>query len=234
MTIIGPPDHATSALTRAILRGGRYVGAHTLGDLVAASRAALQAPPSAGDRRRATYAYHPFLDTAGHVTGVGSPEWLEHLANVDAALAEVAGGVPSGITMMITGDHGMVDLSAEERLDVSDRPELMAGVRFLAGEARARHVHARPGAVADVLAVWEDVLGDRMWVVPGARAVDEGWFGPVVTDEARGRIGDVVAAAFGRVGVFQRAVDPLQATLIGHHGSMTPDEQLVPFLVLRA
>jgi hypothetical protein len=49
----------------------------------------------------------------------------------------------------------------------------------------------------------------------------------------RPRIGDVVAAAFGPVGVVQREVDPTQALLTGHHGSMTADEQLVPMLLLR-
>jgi len=46
------------------------------------------------------------------------------------------------------------------------------------------------------------------------------------------RIGDVIAAARTDVGVFQRDVDPLQANLIGHHGSLTETEQLVPLLVI--
>jgi hypothetical protein len=73
-----------------------------------------------------------------------------------------------------------------------------------------------------------------MWVVAGDEAVDAGWFGPVVFDRIRPRIGDVIAAALGPVGVFQRAVDSLQPQLVGHHGSMTPAEQLVPFIVVRA
>jgi hypothetical protein len=73
-----------------------------------------------------------------------------------------------------------------------------------------------------------------MWVVSGEEAVDGGWFGPRVEDRVRPRIGDVVAAAHGSVGVFQRDVDPLQAMLVGHHGSMTSAEQLVPLLRLSA
>ena len=44
----------------------------------------------------------------------------------------------------------------------------------------------------------------------------------------------MVAAAAGPVGVFQRDVDPLQSQLVGHHGSMTPAEQLVPFILVQA
>jgi hypothetical protein len=72
-----------------------------------------------------------------------------------------------------------------------------------------------------------------MWVLPGEEAVAAGWFGPEITDDARSRIGDVVAAAAGPIGVVQREVDPTHALLTGHHGSLTSAEQLVPFLELR-
>ena len=105
---------------------------------------------------------------------------------------------------------------------------------MLAGEARARHVHAWPGAEADVLAAWRETLGDSFWVRTGDEAVAAGWFGPEVVDRVRPRIGDVVAAARDAIGVFQREVDPLQASLVGHHGSLTRVEQLVPFLLIRS
>src|SRR5207253_1319985 len=65
-------------------------------------------------------------------------------------------------------------------------------------------------------------------------AIATGIFGPQVSDQARERIGDVVAAAYGRVGIVQRDVDPAQARLNGHHGSLTPAEQLVPLLMYRS
>jgi hypothetical protein len=54
-----------------------------------------------------------------------------------------------------------------------------------------------------------------------------------VPDRVRPRVGDVVAAAFGAIGVLERKVDPAQARLVGHHGSMTPAEQLVPLIEIR-
>jgi hypothetical protein len=104
---------------------------------------------------------------------------------------------------------------------------------MLAGEARARHVHVAAGARDDVLAIWTDRLGDQMWIATRDEAIDAGWFGPKVADHVRPRIGDIVAAARDRMGIFQKDVDPLQFTLVGHHGSMTPEEQLVPLLEVR-
>jgi hypothetical protein len=228
ITLVGPSGHVDSGLTRAILRGGRYVGADALDQLVEAVAATLTR-----DGRTNAYAYHPFLDTFGHLRGVSSNEWTEHLLSVDRAAQAIYERLPAGFALVVTADHGMVNLGPEERIDVADAPELMAGVRLLAGEARARHVHARPGAANDVLAVWRDMLGDRMWVVPKEEAIAAGWFGPKVLDWVRPRIGDVIAAAFATTGVFQREVDPLQATLVGHHGSMTPVEQRVPFILVR-
>jgi hypothetical protein len=83
-----------------------------------------------------------------------------------------------------------------------------------------------------VLAAWQATLGDRMWIVSRDEAIDAGWFGPYVPDEIRGRIGDVIAAAFEPVGIFQRSVDAGQAGLVGHHGSLTAQEMLVPLLIV--
>jgi hypothetical protein len=229
VSLVGSPEHAASGLTRAILRGARFLGAPTLQDIVTATTGALTQSPGTP-----VYAYHPFLDTTGHMNGTGSDPWLEELSRVDRAVEAIADALPAGGALFVTADHGMVNLSAEDKVDVADAPELLAGVRVLAGEARARHVYARPRAADDVLAAWRDRLGAQMWVVSGEEAVDGGWFGPRVEDRVRPRIGDVVAAAHGSVGVFQRDVDPLQAMLVGHHGSMTSAEQLVPLLRLSA
>lgn len=226
VTLVGPPELAGSSLERAILRGGDYRGAGLI-ELPRMVSRELRHPGMF------VYAYHPNLDRAAHVNGVASPECAVELRRVDDAAARLSDQLPEGAVVVVTGDHGMVDVPAEGRFDVADVPELGAGVRTLAGEARARHVHTLPGAAGDVLAAWRDFFGARAWVVSRDEAVDDGWFGPVVRDEYRSRIGDVVMASREPIGVFQRAVDAIQPMLTGHHGSMTPDEQLVPFVELR-
>jgi hypothetical protein len=228
VTLVGPGEHANSGFTRAVLRGGRYADALSLGD-----QAAGAAHHLAGSRRSLVYAYHPDLDKTGHVRGTATDAWRLQLAHVDRLAVHLADRLPRDAVLLVTGDHGMVDLRPEQRIDLADQPELAAGVRLLAGEARARHVHARDGAAGDVLAAWQELLGHAMWVVSGEEAVASGWFGPRVPGWVRPRIGDVVAAAFGPVGVVQREVDPAQARLTGHHGSMTPAEQLVPLIEVR-
>jgi Type I phosphodiesterase / nucleotide pyrophosphatase len=228
VTLVGDGEYAASGFTRAVLRGGRYWRTFSLGDMAAGALRCL-----AAGRRSLVYAYHPDLDRTGHVRGVATDAWRLELAHVDRLAAQLAERLPGDAALVVTGDHGMVDLRPEQRVDLGDQPDLAAGVRLLAGEARARHVHTERGAAGDVLEAWRALLGDAMWVVPREEAVAAGWFGPHVPDQVRPRIGDVVAAAFGPVGVVQREVDPTQGLLTGHHGSMTTDEQLVPMLLLR-
>jgi hypothetical protein len=117
--------------------------------------------------------------------------------------------------------------------DADTDADLRAGVTLLGGDPRARHVYTRPGAAADVLATWRTILGDDAWVVPGAQAVAEGWFGPLAA-HAADRIGEVVVAMRGTAAVIRSVAEPDLSKLPGQHGSLSAEEQLVPLLVCRA
>jgi len=112
---------------------------------------------------------------------------------------------------------------------VDEMPDLRSGVAVLAGEARARHVYAEPGAAGDVLATWREMLGDRAWVMSRDEAIKDGWFGPVDPAMAE-RIGDVVAAPVGPLAIVATRTEPRESALFGMHGSLTSADQLVPAL----
>ncbi|MGQ0576786.1 MAG: alkaline phosphatase family protein [Pseudonocardia sp.] len=215
-----------SGLTRAALRGGRFRGVYALGDLAAEVVGALTGPG-----RRLCYGYHADLDALGHGYGPGSLPWRLQLAQVDRLAALIVEHLPPDAVLAITGDHGMVRV---ERIFDADADEaLQLGVDLLGGDARARHVYARPGAAPDVLAAWRDVLGDAAWVVSREQAVAEGWFGPVGA-LAADRIGDVVVAARGTAAIIRSVAEPKISKLPGQHGSLSAEEQLVPLLLARS
>ena len=153
MTFAAPGYQEHSGLTRAALRCARFRAACALGDPAATM---LEAAPG-----QLCYAYHGDLDMLGHRYGPGSLAWRLQLAQVDRLAASVARGVPPGGLPAITGDHGMIEVPASERLDADSDPALRGGVRLLGAEVRARHVYAEPGAQADVLAAWQDTLGEQ-------------------------------------------------------------------------
>jgi hypothetical protein len=225
VTRIGNPEFAGSGLTLAAHRGGRFVGAATLADRVDAAVAALSGP-----RPALVYLYWGEVDAAGHAHGWHSPQWRAALRQTDRALAELAGRLTGGAQLLVTADHGMVDVPHTERLDLADRPELREGIAILGGEPRLAQLYCRPGAGPAVADRLTDALGERAWVRTRAEAIAGGWFGPV-QDRVAGRIGDVLVAARGSFALVDSAVTRRHIlALIGHHGSLTEAEQLVPLL----
>jgi len=215
-----------TGLTAAALRGAEGVAANTLGALAAQTAAVLRR----SDRALALV-YHSQLDSTGHEFGSSSDAWRYHLGQVDRLAEHLAGALPPGSALYVTADHGQVDVPAQDRTDADTVPALRDGVALLGGDSRARYVYARPGAAADVLAAWREVLGHRAWVVSRDEAIDGGWFGPVDPRLAP-RIGDVVAAATGASGIVASTAEPAESALIGLHGSLTLAEQAVPLLTV--
>lgn len=231
VTKVAPGLQSDSGLTRAGLRGGDFRGQIGMGDLVTEVVASLRSgtgPPAL------VYAYHADLDAIGHVHGLGSEPWLLQLAHIDLLVRQLAERLPSGALLAVTADHGMVNLPLEGRIDLDDRPDLRTGVLRVAGEARVRHLYTARGAEGDVAAAWRAEVGERAWVLTRDEVIASGLFGPRVAPRVHPRIGDVVMIAWEAIGVVQRSVDPAQARFIGHHGSVTPEEQLVPLLLVRA
>jgi len=225
VTVAAPAQFEGSGLTRAVLRGGSYRGSVTPGDAIATAVAG-----SRQGARSLVYCYTPDLDLTGHVRGVDSDAWRAQLRLVDRFAEELAARLPQDTVLHVTADHGMVDVADEDKVDLDDAPELREGVRAIAGEPRARHVHAEPGEQAAVLARWQAVLGDRMWVGSRDQAIGLGLLGPTVTPAARDRTGDVLAIATGPTSVVRREREAFFSALLGQHGALTPDELLVPLL----
>lgn len=224
VSVVSAAQFAGSGLTRAVLRGARYVGVLGLGDLAASVRSAVAGGGFC-------YGYHGDLDLLGHLHGPGSPAWRLQLRQVDRLVESVLDGLPPGGLLAVVADHGMVALDAAQVVDAEASPALRDGVAALGGEPRARHVYAVDGAAADVLAAWRETLGERAWVVTREEAIAAGWFGAQVRENVRPRIGDVIAAARDRAAVIRRTAEPVESALIGHHGSLTDAEQLVPLLM---
>ncbi len=224
---VGPRAFDGDGLTQAGLRGGDYAAAESLGERIAETVAAVGRSTTS-----LTYVYVGDLDATGHRRGCESEAWRQELAHIDRFAQQLAQALPAGATLLVTSDHGMVDVPLENRWDVARTPALDTGVEAVAGDMRGVHVHARDGASQDVQAAWQTTLGDSFWVLSREEAIESGIFGPVVSAEVRPRIGDVVAAARGASAVIDsRLLPQTMQMLVGLHGSVTDDELLVPLLV---
>ena len=208
-----------SGFTLAHLDPVRFTGYRTLGTLTAE----LVRLTAAGEPL--VYAYYEGLDKVSHEYGLGA-QYDEELIWIDHLVARLLEVLPAGTALAVTADHGQVETGD----NVIELPsDVLTNVAMQSGEGRFRWLHARSGRVRALAEASESLLGAHAWVRTREQAIDEGWYGPKVTDAAANRLGDVLLAAKGTVAFFDpRDTGPY--VLVGRHGSLTPDEMLVPLL----
>jgi hypothetical protein len=228
--VVTNPAFNRSGLSRSAYRGAAF-GPGVAADAVADEMlAALQntAPAS-----RLVYGYLPDVDRAGHDFGIGTPEWRTAAADADRLITRLADGLPPDSALVVTADHGQLDIPADRRVDLDQDPRLTAGVAIVAGEPRVRYLHTIPGARPEVMAAWREILGPGAWVATREEAVAAGWFGPV-PESHLSRIGDVVVVCREQWVLLASAHEPPRlASMVAFHGSSTAAEMEIPLLVLR-
>jgi hypothetical protein len=225
-TVISRPEFAGSGLTVAAYGGGAYRPATGVDELAEEILAVLN------DRGGLVYGYHPDLDKAGHLYGLASPEWAAAAGGLGRLLDRLVGGLPGDAALLVTADHGQLDVPLDGRTDIDLDPRLRAGVTAVAGEPRVRYLHTVDGARDDVLATWRGVLGGAAWIGTREEAAATGWFG-AVPDRHLARLGDVVVVCGGtHVVVASRTEPAFVAKMIAFHGSYTPAEMEIPLLLV--
>jgi len=216
-----------SGLTDAAYGGARFVSTNAADDYAELVTNELYAGPGL------VYGYTAELDNAAHVFGIGSPEWHDAAARVDVLLSRLLEALPPTAALLVTADHGGLNVPPNARVDLDADPNLGAGVRVVAGEPRVRYLHTQPGAVGDVLATWTELLDGRADVRTREEAVASGIFGPV-DPRHLDRIGDVVVICTGDAAVVATAHEPPEtARLIGFHGAATAAELDIPLISVR-
>ncbi|VXB55190.1 alkaline phosphatase family protein [Arthrobacter sp. 8AJ] len=224
-----------SPMTRAALRGGRFIPGTT-----AHARTAAAAEAMAASGPSLMYFYVNDLDKAGHRYGCRSEQWEHQLEELDATVKRLNSTLPAGTTILLTADHGMLDVAEPQRIDFSTDPALVEGVRHTAGEPRMVHLyleetHLSDGGAERLLAAWKARFGDRIWAFTRGEAVAGGLFGKDVRPAVEGRIGDVMIAARDAVALYDgRRMRPTAMEVVGQHGSLTKAEREVPLLCFTA
>jgi hypothetical protein len=171
------------------------------------------------------YAYYEGIDKVAHAQGLGA-YYDDELRAVDRLVADVLEAMPSGSTLVVTADHGQVEVGRSVEVI---GPELMEAVTLLSGEGRFRWLHLRPGAADDVAAAATELHGDVAWVRTREQLVDENWLGAVPSEAVAARLGDVALVPFTPT-AFLDPADTGELRLKARHGSLTSAEMSIPLL----
>ncbi len=217
--VISKAELEGSGFTEAHLRGTRPLGWR------APSSIAVIAGELLAKGEPFVYAYYDGVDKIAHERGFG-PYYEAELRAADGLVAEIVNHLPRGAALLVTADHGQVQVGDDTRpLD----PSVLALVRGQSGEGRFRWLHARPGGTAELAAAAREAHGSVAWIVTREQVIDEGWLGPVVSPPVAARLGDVALVAHAPTS-FEDPMDSGPFPLVCRHGSLTSAEMLVPLL----
>lgn len=222
-----PAHFIGSGLTEAAYRGAQFHATTPDDDYAGRLADILAAAPGLA------YGYTAHLDTAAHLCGIGSREWHAAAADVDALLTRLIETLPPDAALLVTADHGGLNVPPAARVDLDTDRQLAAGVHTVAGDPRVRYLYTVDGATADVVAAWSELLAGRADVYSRDDAVATGLFGPVRPEHLQ-RIGDVVVNCIGDIAVLATGYEPPEvAKLIGMHGAATAAELAIPLITFR-
>lgn len=221
--------HRPPIVTRAEFEGGGFTSAHLRDGRWhpwrVPSTLIAEAVMLARAEEPFVYAYYDGLDKVAHERGLRI-HYDAELSFVDRLAVNIFERLPSGAALVVTADHGLVH-TGDQLLEFA--PAVLDLTESLSGEARFRWLHAEPGRADELLAVTLDAHGDDAWVFGVETIIGDGWLGPIVTSDARERLGDVAVLPRG-VAAFLDPMDTGPIELIGRHGGISEDELLVPLL----
>ncbi|MBX3092614.1 MAG: alkaline phosphatase family protein [Cryobacterium sp.] len=228
--VVAQERYRDSGFTHAVLRGAAYLSGKSIGDRFAAARQALD-----GMSQGIVYLYIPELDQTAHAHGWESARWTDALETVDSELHRFAASLHRREGLLVTADHGVLDVPATSHVLFGDDASLVDGIRFVGGEPRCLQLYFEPDADAshrgELLDRWRRAEQSRSTILSRSEAIAESWFGPVVDEEVLPRIGDILVAARKVVAYYDvRAPSAAGRLMVGQHGSNSAEESTVPLL----
>jgi hypothetical protein len=179
------------------------------------------------------YLYWPALDRIGHQLGVSHSNWVDALETVDQMARALHGFLQPGEALILTADHGMVDVTGENQVWWPKAHPLRSQISMWAGEPRLVQLYCQPGVdLEEFAAAAQQWLGECASVLTRHQVVDRGIFG-AVTEAHAPRIGDVVVFSEGQHALYDElTATETSAKMVGQHGSWTTTEVAVPAIPL--
>ena len=180
--------------------------------------------------RRITYLYTVDVDYAAHEYGTNAPQTMGALRRLNSEIERLAMSLPSTARIVLTADHGHLDGQAHEILPADSLVEHLLHEPW--GDAREMHFAVKPGREEEFEADFRGMYGEYAFLLTADEVENLELLGPGCFGEAvRRRLGTHLAISRGPdVFLYQSQSDSMK--FIGYHSGLTPDEMLVPLIVV--
>lgn len=224
-----PNDIAHSTFTRKVFSAANIHDYNSITDIISGLDEILNY-----EKKSFSYIYFGSLDLVGHTFGTHSNEWKQEFLQIDILLQKIQKQLNGKATLLVTADHGMTNVDSKNMVDLSKIPSLYEKTQLICGDIRARHIYLKSLYRDKItLTEWNNFLGKEFLIFTREEIVKEEFFGFSKSEEMQERIGDLILISKGAYGLIDSTshYDQYQFSWIGHHGSTSDNEQLIPLLI---
>ena len=176
------------------------------------------------------YFYAIDVDYAAHEYGTNATQTIHALESVDKAVERLAMHMPSNTRLILTADHGHLDGPTHEILPTDQLVGHLLHEPW--GDAREMHFAVKPGSEEEFHVEFRNRFGEYAFLFTFDEVEALELLGPGRIGDATGRrVGTHVAISRGAE-TFKYMDKPDYMKFIGYHSGLTPDEMLVPLIVV--
>jgi len=178
-------------------------------------------------------AYWPGFDALAHEHGVASGQVQEHFNQIDDLFSELVSGMEGTDTaLLVTADHGFIDISPETAIQLADHPALAETLVVpLCGEPRLAYCYVHPDRQQRFEEYVRENLASQADLFPSRQLLDEGWFGKGTPHpRLRDRIGHYALVMKENFIIKGQIPGERPHRHIGVHGGVSPEEMYVPLI----
>jgi hypothetical protein len=181
--------------------------------------------------------YWGAIDGVAHERGPSSPAidaevraWTRLMA--EEFLDRSSSGALAGTVLTLLADHGQIDTPPASAVRLDRHPELLQHLLMKpVGEQRFSYLFARQGQADAARRYLNERLNQAFVVIDSQRAFEAGLFGSGTSaPETAARLGDLLVVSRRDHILYDGDKPPF---LLGLHGGLSPEEMLVPYLLVR-
>ena len=182
-----------------------------------------------------TYLYTPAIDFISHEAGVGHKSVQAAAEELDREVERLAGSLPKDSRVVLTADHGLLDIDQAKDYEIDPSDELAHYLRREPwGDGRAVQFDVKEDKKSLFEQKFKSLYAEAFYLITVADAERLGLFGPgAISHLTRNRLGNYMAVASGPGSIYYRYPKHEESKfhMVSSHSGLTPDEILVPLVV---
>ncbi|MEM3584064.1 MAG: alkaline phosphatase family protein [Nitrososphaerales archaeon] len=226
--------HKDSGLSKMYHSGAKIFSYINSSDLFVNLRKLLE---SEANEQIYVFAYWDLLDAISHIYGPSSQEALAELGSFlysykNEFIDKLGNEAAKKTLLIITADHGQLELSEKNTIFPSDHPELMDKLWVPpTGDSRAAFLYVKPGKIDEVKDYINRRLKDKLFVLKSNEAIEEGLFGIGSKKRINDRVGNLIVLPYENYSfAYRHRGSEKDFIMRGSHGGLSEDEMLVPLI----